>query len=101
MERGIKKNIDPRFPKNPFNYPDWEDISHPKGKENGHYKFRDKKTGEEIEFDKAKPLESGHKTNDHYHRFNPNSSGDHDKYLDQNGNPIRKGSEESHLYPAN
>ena len=40
-----------------------------------------------------------HKAHDHYHRPNPNSTGKHDKYLDQYGNPVPKGSDESHLYP--
>ena len=54
-----------------------------------------------MEYDKGKPGELGHKGHDHYHRPNPNSTGDKDKYLDGKGNPVPKGSDASHLYPAN
>jgi hypothetical protein len=78
---------------------DWIDVSHPGGKAKGHHKYRNKETGEIIEFDKKNPEQTGHRAHDHYHRLNPNSTGKHDKYLDQYGDPVPNGSESSHLYP--
>jgi hypothetical protein len=68
-------------------------------KKKGHNTYKNRKSDEEIRLDKGKPNQTGHEAHDHYHRFNPNSKGDSDKYLDQHGNPVPKGSEESHLYP--
>lgn len=70
-----------------------------KGKEKGHYEFRDKETGEIIRYDKGKPGKPGHEGQDHYHRPNPTSTGNRDKYLDAQGKPVAKGSDASHLYP--
>ena len=99
MERSKKGGVDPSLPKNPEKDKNWEDISHPEAKSNGHHKYRNKKTGEIIELDKGKSGNHGHKGHDHYHRPNPKSIGDRDKYLDENGNPVSNYSEESHLYP--
>jgi RHS repeat-associated protein len=101
---GFKRNpqgrVDPTLPEDPFNDPNLEDISHPEAKAEGHHKFKDKRTGELIEYDEAKPGEPGHKAKAHYHRPNPNTKGDGDKYLDENKKPVPKGSKASHLYPA-
>ena len=61
--------------------------------------LRDKNTGEIVHHDKGKPGATGHEAHDHYHRPNPDSTGNRDKYLDAQGNPVPKGSEPSHLYP--
>ena len=82
-----------------FEDKNWEDISNKKAQEKGHITYKNKETGEIIEFDKGKPEETGHKAHDHYHRPNPNSTSKHDKYLDQYGNPAANGSDPSHLYP--
>lgn len=92
------ENIDPTLPKDPFNDPSWTDVSHPKGAQHGHYEFLDPNTGEKIRFDKGNPKEQGHKSKDHYHRYNPNATGREDKYLDNKGNPTAKDSDASHLY---
>lgn len=55
MERSKKGGIDPGLPKNPKKDKNWEDISHPEAKSNGHHKYRNKKTGEEIEFTVVTP----------------------------------------------
>ena len=99
IDRSKKGSIDPTLPSDPENDVGWEDISHPLAKENGHFTFRDRETGKKIEFDKGKPGESGHKSRDHFHHRNPNRTGDSDHYLDGDGRPVAKGSEESHLYP--
>lgn len=93
--------IDPTLPKDPFNHPDLEDISHPEQKANGHHTFKDKKTGKIIRFDEGKPTKSGHGAHDHYHVINPNSKGKGDRYLDEKGRTVPDGHESSHLYPPN
>ena len=99
MARSKKGGIDSNLPKNPEKDKNWKDISHPKAKENGHSTYKNKKTGEVIRLDKGKPGDFGHKTHDHYHRLNPNKTGNHDAYLDAYGRPVPERSEESHLYP--
>jgi hypothetical protein len=68
-----------------------DDVSHPEAKEEKHHKFRDKRTGEIIQYDEGQPGETGHEGYDHYHRPNPNSKNKGDYYLDSNGNPVPKG----------
>ena len=99
MERSKKGGVDPSLPKNPAKDKNWEDVSHPSAKKKGHNTYKNKDSDEELRLDKGKPNETGHEAHDHYHRLNPNSKGDRDKYLDQYGNPVPKGSDESHLYP--
>ncbi len=99
MQRKKKGGVDENLADNPLNNPNLEDISHPQAREKGHYQLRDKETGEIVHHDKGKPGATGHEAHDHYHRPNPNATGNHDKYLDAKGNPVPKGSEPSHLYP--
>ena len=94
-----KGSVDPSLPEDPHTNPDLEDISHPEAREKGHYRFKDKLTGEIIEYDKGKPGYPGHKGHDHYHRPNPDRTGKDDWYLDSKGNPVPNRSEPSHLYP--
>ena len=99
MQRKKKGGVDETLSDEPLNDPNLEDISHSKAREKGHYQLRDKETGQIVHHDKGKPGATGHEGHDHYHRPNPNSSGNHDKYLDAKGNAVPKGSEPSHLYP--
>lgn len=102
MDRNKKKNRDKNYPgsaKDLEKNPDWHETTHPGQAKAGSREFENKKTGEKIRHDKGKPGAPVHEANDHYHRYNPNSKGKHDKYLDKNGDPCGKGSEESHLYP--
>lgn len=97
-----KKQIDIQLPDNPdelLNDPNWEETSHPEAKEKGHRTFENTKTGETIRHDAGKPGTTGHKAEDHWHRHNPDSTGDIDKYLDAKGNPVPDGHPDSHLYP--
>ena len=94
-----KGSVDEKLSDDPLNDPNLEDVSHPQAKEQGRHKFRDRQTGEIIEYDEAQSGKTGHKGHDHYHRPNPNSTGKKNYYLDSNGNPVPKGSESSHLYP--
>ncbi|MFT5823668.1 MAG: RHS repeat-associated protein [Crocinitomix sp.] len=77
---------------------EWEEVSNPKAAENGHRSYKNKESGNKLEYDVGKVGEPGHKGRDHYHLKNPNSTNRHDYYLDKFGNPCRKGSHESHLY---
>lgn len=83
------------------NHPEWKETTHPDQRKAGHREFSNEKTGEKIRFDKGNPTETGHEAHDHYHRYNPNSKSRHDGYLDRYGNPVRRGSDASHLYPPN
>ncbi|MBM3198863.1 MAG: hypothetical protein FJZ58_06385 [Chlamydiae bacterium] len=62
-------------------------------------RWKIKKTGEKLRFDKGDPKKSGHEAHDHFHRLNPNKTGKLDEYLDDQKCPVEKGSEISHLYP--
>lgn len=77
----------------------WSNISHPNQEAAGHMKLREDKTGLIIIFDKKKPGESGFKAQNHYHIFNPNATGYDNYYLDKDGNPVPKRSDESHILP--
>ncbi|CCB88469.1 hypothetical protein [Simkania negevensis] len=93
--------IDPRLPNNPDDLlidTSWIETTHPEALGSGHRAFENQKTGERLHFDEGKPGEPGHKGRSHWHRINPNMTGNHDKYLDANGNPVAKGSPDSHLY---
>lgn len=77
----------------------WEDISHPAQAASGHYTYRDPDTGLRIRYDKAKADAPGFAGKNHYHILNPNATGNHNLYLDKNGNPVRKNSGASHILP--
>lgn len=77
----------------------WEDITHPDAKRSGHMKLKETSTGLKIGFDKGTPGKNGYRGRDHYHIFNPDATGNHDLYLDKNGNPVKKGSTKSHILP--
>lgn len=104
LEMAKKKQIDARLPNSPdelLNDPSWEETSHPGAKEGGHRTFENKKTGEKLRHDGAKPNATGHKGESHWHRLNPNSISRFDEYLDAKDHPVPKNSPESHLYPLN
>ncbi|KHD07492.1 hypothetical protein PN36_31420 [Candidatus Thiomargarita nelsonii] len=63
-------------------------------------RFRNPKTGDEVEFHKGKPGKPGWEGKDHWHRFNPNKTGKGDAMLDKNGNPVPKNSKPSHIKPS-
>lgn len=89
------------YPANPDDLPSegYDEISHPEAAKNGVRRFRDRKTGDEIEFHKGKSGEPGWGGRDHWHRFNPNATSRKDAMLDRNGQPVPKGSNPSHLEP--
>lgn len=90
------------YPANPDDLVDegYEETSHPKAAEKGVRRFKDSKTGDEVEFHKGKPNRPGWEGKDHYHRLNPNRTGKGDHYLDKSGRPAPKNSDRSHLEPG-
>lgn len=98
-----KKQIDARLPSSPdelLNDPNWEETTHPDAKKRGHRTFENKKTGEKLRHDAAKSGATGHKAQDHWHRFNSDKTSKLDEYLDANDNPVPEHSDPSHLYPS-
>lgn len=97
MQNRIKKkgSIDPSIPAHPDDLlkgPDWKEISHPSAKEGGHRTFENRGTGEKLRHDEAKNGNSGHIGESHRHRYNPNSQGRLDEYLDSNRIPVPRNS---------
>ncbi|MBV1777355.1 hypothetical protein KSF73_16665 [Burkholderiaceae bacterium DAT-1] len=78
----------------------YDETSHPEAAKRGHRSFKHPETGDELRHDKGKDGAPGHEGKDHYHRYNPDSTGKGDQYLDKNGNPTPRGSDASHLYPG-
>lgn len=77
----------------------WADITHPEDKAAGHLELKEEKTGLVIRFDKGKPGANRYEGKNHYHIKNPNATGKKNLYLDEDGNPIRKGAPKSHIMP--
>lgn len=77
----------------------YKETSHPEAAEAGHRTFENPASGDKVRFDKGKPGRPGHEGKDHYHRPNPKATGKQDEYLDAGGKPVRRGHEDSHLYP--
>ena len=77
----------------------WQDITPAAAKGKGHMLLQDEETGLRIRFDEGEPGANGFKGKNHYHILNPDATGNSDLYLDKNGNPVRKGSKQSHILP--
>ena len=90
----------PKLPKTPSNLikNGWTETTHTAMKKNSASKIFEN-NGLKIRFDKGKPGAKGYKGKDHYHIFNPSSTGKHDLYLDKLGNPVPKNSKKSHIIP--
>ena len=77
---------------------DWQDVTHPQQAKNTNSReYYNASTDTKIRFDPVKPGAPGFEGQDHYHIYNPNSTGKGDYYLDINGNPVPKGSSASHI----
>lgn len=81
----------------------WQEVTDPRAiaspTYNGRREFVDPQTGQRISFDPGTAGAHGWAGRDHYHVYNPNSTNSSDLYLDRNGNPVRRGSRESHILP--
>ena len=75
------------------------EISNLLAAEKGHRTYENPETGLTIRFDEGKEGRNGFAGVDHYHVDNPNSTGDHDLYLDSDGNPVAKRTKASHILP--
>ena len=64
-----------------------------------HREFYHKITKLRACFDVRQEGKPGFEGKDHWHIYNPNTTGKQDRYLDKNGNPVRKGADESHIIP--
>ena len=78
----------------------YEETTHPEAQEQGVRKFRNLKTGDEVEFNKGDPSKPGWRGKDYWHRYNPNATGKRDARLDKNGNPVPRYSDPSHIEPS-
>lgn len=91
------------YPKDPNALIDdgWEDVT-PEGMKNNtsSREFIDPETGTKVRFDPETPGVPGFEGQDHYHNYNPKSTGKGDYYLDIDGNPVPKGSKASHILPT-
>ena len=78
----------------------WEDVT-PDGmaKNTTSREFINSKTGDKVRFDAGKEGANGFEAKNHYHIYNPNSTGKGDYYLDVKGNPVSKNSKSSHILP--
>ena len=78
----------------------WVETTHPDQAANSNSRtFTETSTGLRIRFDKGVSGKSGFGGKNHYHIFNPDATGNTDLYLDKEGNPVRKGHKNSHLFP--
>ena len=78
----------------------WEDVTDPRMRENTDSReYYDPATGRKVRFDKGKDGASGFEGVDHYHEYNPDTTGKGDYYLDLDGNPVPENSKPSHLLP--
>lgn len=96
------KAVMENLPKNPSKLLDggWQETTHPKMAERTASRtFHDPVTNLDVRFDKGDPAQNGFAAKDHYHVENPNRTGKMDFYLDVDGNPVPKGSKESHIFP--
>lgn len=96
------KNFIKKLPPNPDSLLNkgWKEITHPSAKaKSNSLEYQNFKTKHKLRFDRGNTSENGYKAIDHYHVYNPNSTGNHDLYLDKNGKPVKKNSKVSHLLP--
>jgi RHS repeat-associated protein len=84
-------------PQNPDKLgPEWEDTTDPRNK-SGNREFRNKETGEQIEWHTGERRGQG----PHWHRKNhdPNTNKEYPD-LDKDNNPVKEGVPRSHIYPG-
>lgn len=78
----------------------WIEVTHPKQAERGYSReFYEESTDLRVRFDKGRPGMNGFRGIDHYHLYNPTTTGNRDLYLDSDGNPVGKGHRSSHIIP--
>lgn len=79
---------------------DWKEfISEKVTKILPHREFYHKRTELRVRFDYAKEGAPGFEGKDHWHVYNPYTRNKLDTYLDKDGNPVKDGSDPSHIIP--
>lgn len=99
--KGAYSSVINSLPKNPNKLLEmgWKDTTPANMAQNTTSKVFTNKDGLRVRFDKGNSDAGGYGGKDHYHVFNPNSTGKSDYYLDKNGNPVPKNSKASHIIP--
>ena len=64
-----------------------------------HREFYHKITKLRARFDLGQEGKHGFEAKDHWHIYNPFTKGRIDLYFDEDGNPVKDGSDESHIIP--
>jgi RHS repeat-associated protein len=92
----------PPLPKDPeqLKKEGWTETTHPGLAAAGKREFTDPNTGMKVAFHPGTPGEPGFGGKDHYHVYNPDSTGKGNLYLDKDGNPTAKNSKPSHIFPS-
>jgi len=77
----------------------WTDVTPSQVRELGlgRLELENPRTGMRVLYHPGETGSSGWAKNDHYHVFNPNSTGNRDLYLDIDGNPVPRNSRSSHI----
>lgn len=99
--QGTYSSVIRSLPKNPDKLlkSGWKEITPNGMAQNTSSRLFVNKDGLHVRFDKGIPGVGGYGGKDHYHIFNPNSTGKSNYYLDKNGNPVPKNSKASHIIP--
>lgn len=78
----------------------WEDITHPEKKEKHRGgTFKNKATGQEVNFDYGNENKGRFQSHNHYHWKNLENDKNKYPYIDKYGNKCKKSSKESHIIP--
>lgn len=78
----------------------WKDVTHPeKRKKHTGGTFKNKATGQEVNFDYGDVVKSGFQNKNHYHWKNLEEDKNKWLYFDKYGNKCKKNSKESHILP--
>jgi len=92
-----------QLPKDPQELLDqgWRDVTDPRlaASPSNRIELEDPTTGRKVSFEPGKPGEPGWEGKDHYHVYNPGSTNARNRYLDRDGNVVRKGADSSHIEP--
>ncbi len=76
---------------------DWKEVTDPNMENRREFIYKD--TNIKIAFDKGIPGANRYRAVNHWHRYNPNATNRHGRYLDKDGNPTGNGKNNSHIEP--
>ena len=78
---------------------EWKEFIIKSAQKLNHREFYHNITKLRARFDAKKEGAPGFEGKDHWHIYNPFTRGKIDTYLDKNGNPVKDGSDPSHIIP--